>query len=54
MTMKQKIEAKIDAHVEKLLAKEELDEKAFAMLQMCYTLYALREAQAAPPFGIGC
>ena len=54
MTMKQRIEEKIDQHVEKILAKEDLDEKDFATLKMCYTLYALREAQAILPIGIGC
>ena len=54
MTMKQRIEEKIDQHAEKILAKEELDEKDFATLQMCYTLYALREVHAVPPMGISC
>lgn len=48
MTMKQRIEEKIDRHVEKILAKEELDDKDFATLQLCYTLYAMREAYAMP------
>lgn len=54
VTMKQRIEEKIDQHVEKILAKEELDEKDFATLQVCYTLYALREVNTIPPIGIGC
>ena len=53
MTMKQRIEEKIDQHVEKILAKEELDDKDFATLQLCYTLYAMREAYAIPPVPIG-
>lgn len=53
MTMKQRIEEKIDQHVERILAKEELDDKDFATLQLCYTLYAMREAYAMPPTTIG-
>lgn len=46
MVTKQRIEAKIDQYVEKILSKEDLDEKDFATLQVCYTLYAMREAYA--------
>ena len=37
MTMKERIEEKMDEYVEKILDKEDIDEKDFATLQICYT-----------------
>ena len=48
MTMKERIEEKMDEYVEKILDKEEIDEKDFATLQICYTFYAMRELRAFP------
>lgn len=53
MVTKRRIEEKIDQYVEKILNKDELDEKDFATLQLCYTLYAMREAYAMQPAIVG-
>ena len=54
MVTKKRIEEKIDQYVEKLLEKEELSESDFSMLQVCYTLCAMREAYAMQTPTIGC
>ena len=41
--MKEKIKAKIDEYVQKILDKPEIDKDDFMTLQMCYNFYSMAE-----------